>query len=109
MLSDLCSLEKKAALSPEKIISVVSSIYGIRTEDLLGKSQAQECSLPRQIAMYLCRQDLKMPFQGIGQIFRRDHSTVMTSIKQIEKKIQTPDRELLATLSEIKSKIQLDH
>ncbi|MBS0604036.1 MAG: ATP-binding protein [Verrucomicrobia bacterium] len=109
MLSDLCSLEKKAALSPEKIISVVSSIYGIRTEDLLGKSQAQECSLPRQIAMYLCRQDLKMPFQGIGQIFGRDHSTVMTSIKQIEKKIQTPDRELLATLSEIKSKIQLDH
>lgn len=106
MLSDLFSQEQKRALSPEKIIAAVCAKYGIRMDDLLGKSQSQECSVPRQIAMYLCRQELKLPFQGIGRIFSRDHSTVMTSIKQIEKKIDSSDKELLFSLSEIRANIE---
>ncbi len=102
MLGDLIEKEQKTALSPERIIATVSSIYGVRNEDLLGKSQSQDCSFPRQIAMYLCRQELKLPFQGIGRIFNRDHSTVMTSIKQIEKRIEASDAELLTSLNEIR-------
>jgi chromosomal replication initiator protein len=108
MLGDLTAQEQKIALSPEKIINTVSSIYGIRCEDLLGKSQSQECSLPRQIAMYLCRHELKLPFQSIGQVFSRDHSTVMTSIKQIEKKIKSSDNELLCSLAEIRARVELN-
>lgn len=107
MLSDLAAHEQKSALSPEKIIAAVSAQYGVRSEDLLGKSQSQECSFPRQIAMYLCRNELRLPFQSIGQVFGRDHSTVMTSIKQIEKKIQN-ERELLASLGEIRARIELN-
>jgi len=106
MLADLIEKEQKNALSPQRIIAAVSSIYGIRGEDLLGKSQAQDYSFPRQIAMYLCRQELKLPFQGIGQIFGRDHSTVMTSIKQIEKKIELSEVELLSSLQEIRRILQ---
>lgn len=106
MLADLIGQEQKNALSPERMISAVSSIYGIRTEDLLGKSQSQECSLPRQIAMYLCRHELKLPFQRIGRIFSRDHSTVMTSIKHIEKKIEVSDVELQNSLNEIKQTLE---
>jgi chromosomal replication initiator protein len=106
MLLDLLVQEEKIALSPEKIIAAVSSVYGIRKEDLLGKSQSQECSLPRQIAMFLCRHELKLAFQGIGQIFGRDHSTVMTSIKQIEKKIAAPEKELAASLAEIRTRFE---
>ncbi len=102
MLADLIEKEQKTALSPERIIAAVSSIYGVRDEDLLGKSQSQDSSFPRQIAMYLCRQELKLPFQGIGRIFGRDHSTVMTSIKQIENKIEASDPELLTSLNEIR-------
>jgi len=104
MLADLLLQEEQTALSPGKIISAVSTIYGIRHEDLLGKSQSQECSLPRQIAMYLCRQELKLPFQSIGQIFGRDHSTVMTSIKQVEKRLE--ERERLSSFLEIKGLFQ---
>lgn len=89
-------------MSPDKIIASVASIYGIRQEDLLGKSQSQDCSLPRQIAMYLCRHELRLPFQGIGSIFSRDHSTVMTGIKQIEKRLEASDRELHSSLLEIR-------
>jgi chromosomal replication initiator protein len=105
MLADFILQEQQTALCPEKIISIVSAIYGIRNEDLLGKSQSHEYSLPRQIAMYLCRKELKLPFQSIGQIFHRDHSTVMTSIKQIEKKLETSDRELRSSIMEIKSSL----
>ncbi len=102
MLADLIAQEQKNALSPERIIAAVSSIYGVRSEDLLGKSQSQDCSIPRQVAMYLCRRELKLPFQGIGQIFHRDHSTVMTSIKHVEKKLESSDAELQSSLNEIK-------
>jgi chromosomal replication initiator protein len=106
MLADLSAQEQMSALTAEKIISAVSSKYGIRGEDLFGKSQSQECSLPRQIAMYLCRHELKLPFQRIGQIFSRDHSTVMTSIKQIQKKVESSDNELLNSLIEIRDIIE---
>lgn len=105
MLSDLSLEEQKCALTPEKIVAAISAVFGIRNEDLLGNSQAQGYSFPRQIAMYLCRQELKLPYQGIGRIFSRDHSTVMTSIKQIEKKIKESDRELLSYFSEIQGKL----
>jgi chromosomal replication initiator protein len=104
MLKDLILQQQQSALCPEKIIATISAIYGIRSEDLLGKSQAQECSFPRQIAMYLCRQELKLPFQAIGQIFCRDHSTVMSSVKQIEMRIEASDKELLSSLAEFQSK-----
>ncbi len=106
MLNDLSLEEKKKALTPEKIITAISAAFGIRNEDLLGNSQAQVYSFPRQIAMYLCRLELKLPFQGIGRIFSRDHSTVMTSIRQIEKKMKESDRELLSYFSEIQIKLR---
>jgi chromosomal replication initiator protein len=108
MLNDLIDQEQKTALTPEKIISTVSSIFGIRNEDLLGKSQSQECSAPRQIAMYLCRAELKMPFQSIGKAFDRDHSTVMTAINQIKKKLDNSDHELISSIAEIRSRFELN-
>lgn len=105
MLADLLAYQQKSAPSPEKIISAVAAVCGIRKEDLLGKSQTQECSLPRQIAMYLCRQELRMPFQKIGRIFSRDHSTVMTGVRQIGNRLAAADRELQGTLAEIRQRI----
>jgi chromosomal replication initiator protein len=102
MLADLIAEEFSGLLTPEKIVASVATFYGMRSEDLLGKSQAQESSLPRQIAMYLCREQLKLPFQKIGHIFSRDHSTVMTSVKQVEKKVEGADREMIVSLSEIR-------
>ena len=71
----------------EKIIKTVAGHYGITSADILGKSQLQGITLPRQAAMYYIRKKLKLPYQMIGQLFGRDHSTVMSSIKQIQKSI----------------------
>jgi len=88
LLADLLEKERENQLTPEKLIREVASHYGVTSADLLGKSQTRECALPRQVAMYLCRKRLKMPFQAIGRLFGRDHSTVMSSVKQIQKGIE---------------------
>ncbi len=86
-LKDFLSREQEMLLKPEHIIQDLADHFGIKAEDLLGKSQTREFVLPRQIAMYACREKLKMPFQAIGELFGRDHSTVMSSVKQIQKGI----------------------
>jgi chromosomal replication initiator protein len=87
LLKDLLAKEQEHILTSEQVVKTIAAHYGITSEDLLGKSQMRECALPRQIAMYFCRQRLKWPFQKIGDLFNRDHSTVMSSIKQIQKSL----------------------
>lgn len=84
-LQDIKNEQDANALSPEKIVQHVSDQYGVTTKDILGKCQRREFSLPRQVAMYLCREKLQMPFLKIASLFGRDHSTVMASCKLIAK------------------------
>ena len=88
LLKDLLAKEQLQAPTPEKIIQKIASHYGIKSEDILGKSQTREHAIPRQMAMFLCRTLLKLPFQKIGEIFDKNHSTVMSSVKQIHKGIE---------------------
>ncbi|NGX47325.1 MAG: Chromosomal replication initiator protein DnaA [Chlamydiae bacterium] len=99
LLFDLLLEEEKQKLTPEKILSATSAYFGIRNSDILGKSRSRECTIPRKLAMYLCRSKLGLPYLTIGKFFGRDHSTVMTSIGQIKKKSIT--EEIDAALEEI--------
>lgn len=106
LLSDLINEEKNTALTPSKIIQAVAEYFGIRTEDILGKSQARDSALPRQIAMHLCRTKLKIPFMKIGDLFGRDHSTVMSSVKYIQKSLDASVQDILGSFEIILKKLQ---
>lgn len=101
LVSDLIQTKEAIALTPEKIVQKVAEHYTIRSSDILGKSQSHDCSLPRQVAMYLCRKELNLPFLKIAAFFGRDHSTVMTSVKQIQQKIDSNDRSIKFILADI--------
>lgn len=101
LLGDLLEKEQTDALTSEKIIKTIAGHYAIKGEDLLGKSQMREYAFPRKVAMYLCREKLKLPFQKIGELFGRDHSTVMTSIRQIEKEVEKKNSDVLEALSKV--------
>ena len=90
ILSDLIEKEGELALTPEKVIQATAEAYGIKRDDLVGRSQNREFVVPRQIAMYLMRKHLKLPFMKVGDIFEKNHSTVMSSIRQVEKLIPDP-------------------
>lgn len=105
-LQDLLIKEKERSLTPEKIVKALSSHYGIKPEDIVGKSQAREAALPRQIGMFICRKELQMPFAAIGEWFgKRDHSTVMSSVKQVEKSVEEKNGEILEAI-EIASRLE---
>lgn len=105
LLADLLLEEQKSSLTPQKIVQGVAEQFGIRTEDILGKSQTRECALPRQLAMHLCRTQLKIPFTKIGDLFSRDHSTVMTSVKFIQKALDEDQREIASAWHAILKKL----
>jgi chromosomal replication initiator protein len=107
ILSDLIIEEEKTHLTPDKIIRAVADYYGIRTEDILSKSQSRECALPRQIAMHLCRNKLNLPYMKIGDIFSRDHSTVMSSVKQIQTELDEKGSEISANLNCIMKRLEV--
>lgn len=101
LLKDLLMEEEKNAVTFETITEDVARHFSIPIEDLLGKSQAKEFSYPRQIAMYLCRKQMNAPFQQIGSFFKRDHSTVMMSVKQIQKEMEEPSSQTSETITEL--------
>ena len=105
-MQDLLEEQKiEFSLSSEVIISAVAKYFGIKVEDILGKAQTKECSFPRQIAMFLCREKLRLAYKKIGNLFNRDHSTVMSNIKFIELKKSKKDKDIFHTLLEIEKKL----
>lgn len=105
LLEDLIKEEQKISVTHSKVLQEVSEFFGIRIEDILSKAKSRDCTLPRQIAMYLCREQLKMPYTKIGETFFKDHSTVMTSVKAIQKALQDNEHNMAGTISAITRKL----
>lgn len=107
LLSDLLQEQHAAALTPSRILQNVAEYFGIKSEDILGKAQTRDCVLPRQISMFFCRQELKLPYIKIGELFSRDHSTVMSSVKQIQKGMDAEEEEIVGPYRSIMKKIKV--
>ena len=69
-----------------------------------GKKRTRNIIYARQIAIYLCRQMLDLPFNDIGKKFNRDHSTVMYSVTNVEEKMKE-NRELREELEALRGLI----
>ncbi len=105
LLKDLIQEEMKECLTPERIVKVVAEIFKVDANEIMGKRQDKACVLPRKTAMYFCRKTIEMPYLKIGEFFSRDHSTVMSSVKQIEKGKQEKKREILFPVLKIEEKL----
>ena len=78
--------EKEEKITPEKIQKVIATHFNIKIVDLKSKKRTKTLVLPRHIAMFLCRELLKLSFPEIGRLFGgKDHSTVIYACKLIEK------------------------
>jgi chromosomal replication initiator protein len=76
-------------LSPETIEAVVAEAFGVALSDLYSKKRQRRVTDPRQVAMYLEKLLLDLPYTRIGARFGgRDHSTVIHSIQKIEQQLE---------------------
>src|SRR3989344_1560754 len=71
--------------TPQLILKSVSDFYSIPLQDITKRSRKKEIVRPRQIAMYLLREETKSSFPEIGQrLGGRDHSTVIHAYEKIK-------------------------
>ena len=76
----------------EQVQQVVANNYNINIEDLKGKRKSNDITIPRQIAMYICRNYLKESLPRIGAEFGgKDHTTVMHAVNKIKREIEKDD------------------
>lgn len=95
----------KKTVSPKYLIEVVSDYFSIKPEDMLGKSREKRLAFPRQIAMYLLREEIKNSYPAIGEeLGGRDHTTAMHAYTKISL-LQEEDEQLKEDLANIKQKL----
>jgi chromosomal replication initiator protein len=75
-------------LSIGEIQKIVEHYYNISHSDLVGKKRSANITYARQIAIYLCRTMIDIPYNNIGTEFNRDHTTVMYSVNSVEEKLK---------------------
>lgn len=91
-------------LTIQYIVSIVAKHYQINVSDILSKSQKAGIVLPRHLSIYFSRTLLGNSLIDIGRYFSRDHSTIMSSIKKIEKE-SSSNQELNKVIYDLRKKI----
>lgn len=88
-LSDIVSEDIPLTMKINRILYTVSEKYGVEIEDIKGKKRMKEIAWARHVAIYIIREKTDMSTTAIGKEFSgRDHATILSSYKIIEKEIK---------------------
>jgi chromosomal replication initiator protein len=79
---------RQPAIIFDDIARAVCDHFSLRPTDLRSKRRSKNVAVPRQLAMYLCRKLLGASFPHIGELFGRDHSTVIHANAVTERRIK---------------------
>ena len=92
-------------VNAKKILSLVSEFYDIKEKELISSSRKKEIVRPRQIAMYLLREELKSSFPFIGRkLGGKDHTTAIHAYEKISKEVKR-DENLTEEINLIRQRI----
>ncbi|QWV93345.1 chromosomal replication initiator protein DnaA [Geomonas oryzisoli] len=98
-------VEKTRDISVEMIQKMVADHFRIKLSELKSDKRIKTLVVPRQIAIYICRELTKASYPEIGEKFGgKDHSTIIHSVKKIEKQLAA-DADLKATVEDIKKRL----
>ncbi|MCB2214178.1 chromosomal replication initiator protein DnaA [bacterium] len=86
-------LPQGADLQPDDVLDAVSQAFGVSQDRILGRERTREVALPRQVAMYLLREEGGVSLPRIGDfIGGRDHTTVIYACDKVSDLMETDDR-----------------
>jgi chromosomal replication initiator protein len=107
-LNDVKDLVKNSA-RPKKMVSIkdliklVADFYNIDPDAICDKTRKKEVVRPRQITMYILREDFSTSYPTIGdKLGGRDHTTVIHSCEKIKNDLKT-DQNLVQQISQIRA------
>jgi chromosomal replication initiator protein len=89
-LTDL--IPQRNQLEPGRVVDVVASAFGISREKILSRERTREVALPRQVVMYLLREEANVSLPQIGEVLGgRDHTTVIYACEKVADMIERDD------------------
>lgn len=91
-LADIIKVDLYSHLSAETIIDTVCKYYNVKKEQVLGKSRPKNVVIPRQMAMYIAREELNDSFPALVKYFNKDHSTIVHAYERVQKALKNNDR-----------------
>lgn len=95
----------KKMMSIKDVVKIVSDFYNIDEESIYNKTRRKEVVRPRQVLMYILREDFSISFPSIGEkLGGRDHTTVIHSYEKMKEEIKT-DSLLLQEITQLRSMI----
>lgn len=75
-------------ISPKHIIERTAKYFQVPIEDVMGSKRDKDIVVPRQVAMYMLREELHLSFPKIAtELGRKDHTTAMHSVEKITKEL----------------------
>jgi chromosomal replication initiator protein len=84
---------RREALTRDDVIRAVSQYFAIGRKELSGRSRTKDVVMPRQVAMYLLREETGSSLADIGsELGGRDHTTVLHGIRQVERTLESDPR-----------------
>jgi len=102
ILASFQPTKNKKNITPRHLIQTVAGYFELQIEDLLGKSREKRLAFPRQIIMYIMREEMKSSFPSIGiELGGRDHTTAMHAYDKISN-LMTCDEKLQQDVEAIK-------
>ncbi|HEY7737239.1 MAG TPA: chromosomal replication initiator protein DnaA [Candidatus Limnocylindrales bacterium] len=108
VLSNVLYNPKKRQVTPERIARAVSDYYGVAMEQLKGQKRDKAIVVPRQIAMFLMREETDVSLLRIGaELGGRDHSTVLHACDKITRESAVND-ELRREIAAVRELIYAD-
>lgn len=89
VIRDVLTDDQPIPITVEKIISEVSTVYGVSPDDLRSNKRSSQISIARKVAIYVVREITQMPLASIGTEFGgRDHSTIVYSVNSVTEGIK---------------------
>lgn len=109
LLSSFGQASARQSLTPRQLIEAASQFYNVTLDDLLGKNREKKISMPRQIIMFLMREELKMSYPAIGEeLGGRDHTTAMHAHQKMAREVEN-DLKLKQELELLKQRLYVNN
>lgn len=87
-IADVITGAEPVKVTQDKIFKAVAHKYDVTVEDIKGTKRTREIALARHICIYILRTITGMSLPAIGKLFNRDHTTILSSVDTITKKIR---------------------
>jgi chromosomal replication initiator protein len=109
ILTDLLTNTQSRSITPKDILMAVAKFYDISSKDLTGKGRKKELVWPRQVTIFLMREEINTSYPTIGyELGGRDHTTAMHAYNKVVNEMKNENERIKQEIESIKQLLTND-